>query len=66
MFGNGQMSKSTAPWDGLIEYDPLYCDTIIRRWEKHSGKRAMLADTGQAFEEVSEMRLIALLEGGGW
>jgi DNA modification methylase len=47
----------------LIEYDPLYCDTIIRRWEKHSGKRAVLAETGQAFEEVSETRLSELLEG---
>jgi len=48
----------------LIEYDPLYCDTIIRRWERHSGKRAVLADTGIAFEEVSETRLRALSEGG--
>jgi DNA modification methylase len=48
----------------LIEYDPLYCDTIIRRWEQHSGKRAILAETGQTFEEVSENRLSALLEGG--
>lgn len=47
----------------LIEYDPLYCDTIIRRWEQHSGKRAVLADTGKAFEEVSESRLSDLLEG---
>lgn len=47
----------------LIEYDPLYCDTIIRRWEQHSGKRAILAETGLAFEEVSESRLRALLEG---
>lgn len=48
----------------LIEYDPLYCDTIIKRWEKHSGKRAVLADTGKAFDEVSESRLNALSEGG--
>lgn len=48
----------------LIEYDPLYCDTIIKRWEKHSGKRAVLTDTGKTFEEVSESRLKALSEGG--
>jgi DNA modification methylase len=47
----------------LIEYDPLYCDTIVRRWEQHSGKRAVLAETGQSFEEASETRLNALLEG---
>lgn len=47
----------------LIEYDPLYCDTIIRRWEQHSGKRAMLAESGETFEQVSQQRLGNLLEG---
>jgi len=27
----------------LIEYDPIYCDTIVRRWEQLTGKRAMLS-----------------------
>jgi DNA modification methylase len=36
----------------LIEYDPLYCDTIIRRFESFTGKRAKLAATGEAFEDV--------------
>ena len=40
----------------LIEYDPLYCDTIVRRWEALTGKRARLATTGQAFEEVADGR----------
>ncbi len=30
----------------LIEYDPAYCDTIIRRWQRVTGKRATLAATG--------------------
>lgn len=38
----------------LIEYDPLYCDTIVRRWETVTGKRATLIATGQAFEDVAE------------
>jgi len=25
----------------LIEYDPLYCDTIVQRWQKRSGKLAV-------------------------
>jgi DNA modification methylase len=41
----------------LIEYDPLYCDTIVRRWEKLTGKRATLAVTGETFEDVTEQRL---------
>ena len=28
----------------LIEYDPLYCDTIIRRWERYTGKKAKQAN----------------------
>ena len=40
----------------LVEYDPLYCDTIIRRWEKLTGKQAKLAETGEAFEEMAEQR----------
>jgi len=37
----------------LLEYDPLYCDTIISRWQGFTGKRATLADSGQSFEEVA-------------
>jgi DNA modification methylase len=47
----------------LTEYDPLYCDTIVRRWQKQSGKQAVLVETGEAFEDVAEARLNRLLEG---
>jgi DNA modification methylase len=36
----------------LIEYDPAYCDVIVTRWERHTGKRATLAATGEAFEDL--------------
>lgn len=41
----------------LIEYDPLYCDAIVRRYEQFTGKQAVLVRTGHTFEEVSELRL---------
>jgi len=41
----------------LIEYDGRYCDTIIRRWEKLTGKRARLAEFGQFFDDVADDRL---------
>ena len=41
----------------LIEYDPLYCDTIILRWESYTGKRATLAGSSDSFEAVAEDRL---------
>ncbi|MEQ8397584.1 DNA methyltransferase [Thalassobaculum sp.] len=40
----------------LLEYDPAYCDTIVRRWERFTGKRATLAATGEAFEDVEDHR----------
>jgi DNA modification methylase len=41
----------------LVEYDPPYCDTIIRRWETMAGKKARLAEFGQFFDDVAEDRL---------
>ena len=40
----------------LIEIDAHYCDLIIRRFERHTGKQARLAATGETFEELSEQR----------
>jgi DNA modification methylase len=40
----------------LIEFDPAYCDVIIRRFEALSGKQARLAVTGKTFEETEEQR----------
>ena len=41
----------------LIEYDPIYCDTIIRRWQLLTGKCATFSDSSQTFEELSEVRV---------
>ncbi|HVR90304.1 MAG TPA: DNA methyltransferase [Novosphingobium sp.] len=41
----------------LIEYDPLYCDTIVRRWETYTGKQARLSVTGEVFEDLRDARL---------
>lgn len=41
----------------LLEYDPAYCDTIVRRWEILTGRHATLAETGERFEEVEERRM---------
>ena len=37
----------------LIEFDPLYCDVIVRRFEAYTGRRAKLAATGEVFEVVA-------------
>lgn len=35
----------------LMELDPKYCDVIIKRWQDYTGKKAIHADTGEAFDE---------------
>lgn len=41
----------------LIEYDPVYCDVIVTRWERLTGRQARLGLDGPDFERVSEDRL---------
>jgi DNA modification methylase len=41
----------------LIEFDPAYCDTILRRFERLTGKQATLAATGMSFEEAAQERV---------
>ena len=48
----------------LIEYDPFYCDTIIRRFEAFSGKEAVHAESGEPFEVVADGRRGNVLAGG--
>jgi DNA modification methylase len=35
-----------------IELDPLYVDTVIRRWQRYTGSSAIHAESGKRFEEV--------------
>lgn len=39
-----------------VEIDPHFCDVAIRRWEEFTGKSAVLAETSESFEVVSERR----------
>jgi DNA modification methylase len=40
----------------LMEIDPLYCDTIVQRWQDFTGEIARLAETNETFEEVKARR----------
>jgi DNA modification methylase len=37
----------------MMELDPKYVDTIIRRWQKHTNRDAILESTGKTFDEVT-------------
>jgi DNA modification methylase len=39
-----------------IEFDPLYVDVAVRRWQTYTGKFAIHADTGLTFEQMAEQR----------
>jgi hypothetical protein len=39
-----------------LEIDPLYVDVTIRRWQSFTGKDAILAKTGQTFDELAAAR----------
>src|SRR3954451_15337281 len=40
----------------LVEFDPVYCDRIVRRFEAFTGKEARLASSHETFEDVAAIR----------
>ena len=39
----------------LMELDPKYCDVIVKRWQQFTGKKAILEQTGQTYEELTQL-----------
>ena len=37
----------------IMELDPRYCDVIIKRWQDFTGQKAVHAESGKTFDEVS-------------
>jgi DNA modification methylase len=50
-------AEKTGRRGRVIEFDPAYCDQIVRRFEQVTGKQATLAANGQSFETVTEERI---------
>jgi DNA modification methylase len=49
-------AEKTGRLARLIEFDPAYCDTILRRFERVTGKQATQAVSRMSFEEVAQER----------
>ncbi len=49
-------AEKTGRTARVIEIDPLYCDTILRRFERFTGKAATLGATGSTFEDTEAER----------
>jgi DNA modification methylase len=39
-----------------IEIDPRYCDVVLARWQKFSGREAVLASNGRSFADLAAER----------
>src|SRR2546423_14727665 len=53
-------AQKTGRQARLIEFDPSYCDGIVRRFEEVTGKQGRLAgENGPTFEDVADERLAA-------
>lgn len=58
-------AEKTKRRAAAIEIDPLYADTIIRRWQTFSGSQAVCARTGITFAECEKASDIFSNEGHG-
>ena len=47
-------AEKTGRLARLVEYDPLYCDTIVRRWEAYTGRNAIHLTSGEEFQKREE------------
>lgn len=45
---NGRRARGT-------EISPIYTDLIIKRWQQFTGKKAILEQTGQTYEELTQL-----------
>jgi DNA modification methylase len=53
-------AEKTGRLARLIEFDPAYCDTILRRYERVTGKQATRAANAMSFEEIAQERAASL------
>lgn len=49
-------SEDTGRKCCMMEYEPKYVDTIIRRWQEHTTQQAIHAETRKTFEEIAVER----------
>lgn len=57
LFGGGGSTLIAAHKNGriarLMEFDPKFCDVIVKRWQAFTDQQATLAADGRTFDEVS-------------
>lgn len=59
--GTSLIAAEMAARDGrALEIDPGYCDVGVLRWQAFTGAQAVLAATGETFDEVRQRRTVAV------
>lgn len=49
-------AERTGRTAAAIEIDPVYVDVAVRRWQKATGKKAILQADGRSFDELAAVR----------
>ena len=49
-------AEKTGRHARCVEYEPKYCDVIVRRWQAYTGKAAMFEGTDLTFEDFESAR----------
>ena len=61
-FGGSGSTLIAAEKNGIdsfiMEFDPKFCDVIIKRWQEFTGKKAMLESTGELFDKLTPERML--------
>jgi len=55
-------AQKTGRCARLMELDPIYVDRIVRRWQSFAHDDAVLAASGDTFDEVAGQRSVAIQE----
>ena len=45
-------AETTGRAARLIEFDPIYCDVILRRFQRLTGRPGVLEETGASFDAL--------------
>jgi DNA modification methylase len=49
-------AETTGRTAALLELDPKYADVIVERWQRFTGKPAVLDDSGERFDALKDQR----------
>jgi DNA modification methylase len=49
-------AETTGRTAALLELDPRYADVIVERWQRFTGKAAVLDGSGESFDALKDQR----------